>query len=127
MVYQLKFDPKTPSLIVDTYLEGKIILHAKFVLDTGASFLLVPWWIATGLGLKIDPKNLTPTTTASTVENVPLSTIPKVTCLDKTTRNVTCIIKDLPPEAGVDGLLGLSFLRNFNLAINFKKGTLKLE
>lgn len=126
-MYQLRFDPKTPSLIVDTYLEGKIILHAKFVLDTGASFMVIPWWIAAGLGLKIDPKNLTPTTTASTVENVPLSMIPKVTSLDKTVRNVAYIIKDLPPEAGVDGLLGLSFLRNFRLSIDFKKGILKLE
>lgn len=124
---QLKFNPQTQSIILDVYLEGKIILHAKLVLDTGASFVVLPWWITTGLGLIINPKNLTSTTTASTVENVPIATIPKVTVLDKTVRNVLCIVKDLPPEAGVDGLLGLSFLRNFNLLLNFKKGTLRLE
>ena len=124
---QLRFDPQTPSIIVDTYLEGKIILHTKFVLDTGASFVVLPWWIATGLGLKIDPKNLTITTTASSVENVPLTSIPRVTILDKTVNNVPCIVKDLPPEAGVDGLLGLSFLRNFHLSLDFNKGILRLE
>lgn len=124
---QLKFNPQTLSIIVDTYLAGKIILHTKFVLDTGASFVVLPWWIATGLGLKIDPKNLTTTTTASSVENVPLSIIPKVTFLGKTVSNVPCIVKDLPPEAGVDGLLGLSFLRNFRLSLDFKKGILRLE
>ena len=110
-----------------TCLEGKITLHAKFVLDTGASFVVLPWWIATGLNLKIDPKNLTITTTASTVENVPLTSIPKVTLLGKTVHDVPCIVKDLPPEAGVDGLLGLSFLRNFHLSLDFKKGILQLE
>lgn len=124
---QLKFNPQISSIILDTYLEGKIILHAKFVLDTGASFVVLPWWIATGLNLKIDPKKLTATTTASTVENVPLTTIPKITALEKTAHHVPCIVKDLPPEAGVDGLLGLSFLRNFSLSLDFKKGVLWLE
>ncbi|MBI4225732.1 retroviral-like aspartic protease family protein [Candidatus Roizmanbacteria bacterium] len=123
----LKFNPRTSSIILDAYLEGKIALHAKFVLDTGASFVVLPWWIATGLGLKINPKNLTSTTTASSVENVPLTTIPKITVLNKTARNVFCIIKDLPSDAGVDGLLGLSYLRNFNLYLNFKRGNLRIE
>jgi predicted aspartyl protease len=124
---QLKFNPRSSSIILDTYLEGKIILHTKFVLDTGASFVVLPWWIATGLGLKIDPKNLTITTTASSVENVPLTSIPKVTVLGKTVNNVQCIVQDLPPEAGVDGLLGLSYLRNFHLSLDFNKGILRLE
>lgn len=123
----VKFNPQIPAIILDAYLEGKITLHAKFVLDTGASFVVLPWWIATGLGLKIDPKHLTSTTTASSVENVPLTAIPKVTVLGKTAHNVSCIIKDLPPQAGVDGLLGLSYLRNFNLSIDFNKGIFRLE
>lgn len=123
----LKFNPQLSSIILDTYLEGKIKLHVKFVLDTGASYVVLPWWIAGGLGLAIDPKNLVSTTTASSVENVPYTTIPKVTVLDKTVKNVPCIIKDLPQESGVDGLLGLSFLRNFYLSLDFTKGILRLE
>jgi len=123
----LKFNPRASLIILDTYLEGKIRLHVKFVLDTGASFVVLPWWITTGLGLKVDPKHLVSTSTASSVENVPLTVIPKVIVLDKTVDNVLCIIKDLPPEAGVDGLLGLSFLRNFYLSLDFKRGILQLE
>lgn len=123
----LKFNPQLSSIILDTYLEGKIKLHVKFVLDTGASYVVLPWWIAGGLGLAIDPKNLVSTTTASSVENVPYTIIPKVTVLDKTLKNVPCIIKDLPQESGVDGLLGLSFLRNFYLSLDFAKGILQLE
>ena len=32
-----------------------------------------------------------------------------------------------PAKSYVDGLLGLSFLRNFNLHIGFKEGYLELE
>lgn len=123
----LKFNPQVSSIILDTYLQGKIGLHAKFVLDTGASYIVLPWWIATGLGLEINQKNLVSTTTASSVETVPYTNIPKVTVLDKTSHNVPCIIKDLPSESGVDGLLGLSFLRNFKLTLNIQKGILQLE
>jgi len=124
---QFKFEPRSEAIILDTVLEGKITLHARLVLDTGASLIVLPWWIATGLNLQIDPAHLIQTTSASMVETVPLTKIPKVTVLGKTVKNVSCLIKDLPAESGVDGLLGLSFLRNFNLEINFKKGILTLE
>lgn len=123
----LKFNPLINTIILDTYLEGKIRLHVKFVLDTGASYIVIPLWIATGLGLEIDQKNLVSTTTASTVEHVPLAYIPKITVLDKTVKDIPCIIKDLPSESGVDGLLGLSFLKHFKITIDFKKGFLSLD
>ena len=123
----LRIDPHISSIILDTHLEGKIKLRVKFVLDTGSSFVVIPWWIATGLGLEINQKSLVSTMTASTVEHVPFTIIPKVTVLDKTVLNVPCIIKDLPAESGVDGLLGLSFLKHFKLTIDFKKGILSLE
>jgi len=123
----LRFNPQSEGIILDVVLEGKITLHVRMVLDTGASLVVLPWRIATGLGLKIDPKNLVQTTTATTVESAPLSVIPKVTVLGKSVRNVRCLVKDLPPESAVDGLLGLSFLRNFDLFLYFKKGILQLE
>jgi hypothetical protein len=32
-----------------------------------------------------------------------------------------------PPESGVDGLLGLSFLKHFKLTIRFRKGIIDLN
>ena len=37
------------------------------------------------------------------------------------------MIHDLPEISRVDGLLGLSYLRNFDLIIKFKEGILELE
>ena len=123
----LKFNPKAEAIVLDVELEGKIILHTRLVVDTGASLVVIPWRIATALNLKIDPENLIRTTTVSAVESSPLTLISKMTTLGKTAENVLCLVKDLPSEAGVDGLLGLSFLRHFELSLDFKKGILKLE
>lgn len=124
---QLKFDPRSSSVILDVQLEGKIILHARLILDTGASFVVLPWRISQELGLKINSKRVISTTTASKVETVPITTIPEVTTLAKSAFNVSCLVEDLPAEAGVDGLLGLSYLRNFHLSLDFKNGILQLE
>ncbi len=122
-----RFNPLDNSIILEVHLKGRFTQHARLVLDTGASLIVIPWKIATGLGLRIDPNHLIDTTTASTVESSPLCTISHVSVLGKSTQNVECIIRDLPKEAGVDGLLGLSFLKNFKLTIDFKKGFLLLE
>lgn len=47
--------------------------------------------------------------------------------LGEEVKNVEALIKDLPPEAGVAGLLGLSFVKNFQVNIDFKKGVLNLK
>lgn len=124
---EVKIDPQSQTIILETILEGKIILHARLVLDTGASLMVLPRWIAIGLGFRIDPKRLIQTASLSRVESAPFCTIPKVTVMGKTAKNVACLIKDLPPESGVDGLLGLSYLRHFKLFLDFKKGLLKLD
>lgn len=124
---ELKFDPQSAVIVLDVVLQGKIVIHARLVLDTGASLTVLPWRIVAGLGLKIDPNNLIQSTTASSVETSPVVIVPKVTTLGKTIRDVLCLVKDLPPEAGVDGLLGLSFLRHFKLLLDFKKGIFGLS
>jgi len=123
----LSFDPNAAAILLDAEIEAKIILHATVVLDTGASFVVLPWRIITGLGIRINPAKLVSTTTPTTVESAPVVTIPQITILGETVRNVACLVKDLPPKSGVDGLLGLSFLRHFNLNVDFVKGKLTLK
>lgn len=122
----VRFDPRVSSIILDVQLEGEITLHARLVLDTGASFVVLPQRIVKQLGLRMNPKHVMSTTTASMVEKVPITVIPKVTTLAKTAHNVSCLVKDLPPESGVDGLLGLSFLRHFTLTLDFIHGRLSI-
>jgi hypothetical protein len=40
--------------------------------------------------------------------------------------NLEVLGHDLPAESGVDGLLGLNFLRQFKLTIRFRRGIVEL-
>lgn len=124
---QIKFDPSTNNLVIEVHLEGKFAQNAYFVLDTGASFTIIPWRLAQELGLKIDSKKTAKIITASSIETTPQTTVPKISALGKEAKNVPCLVHDLPPQTTVDGLLGLSFLKNFKLTVDFKKGILSLE
>lgn len=124
---QLKFDPAANSIIVSADIKASLPTVAKLVLDTGASYVMLPRKMISAIGIPIDPTKTIQTTTASTVETVPEIIIPEISILGKKVKNVKAIVKDLPPQAPADGLLGLSFLKHFKLTINFKKGLLKLE
>ncbi len=123
---QLKFDPSSPSIIVTADIKAIFPTAAKFILDTGASYVTLPYDLVSRIGIPIDPKNTVRLTSVSTVETTPKIVIPEISVLGKRVKNVEAIIKDLPPETPADGLLGLSFLKNFKLTIDFKKGLLKL-
>ncbi len=97
-------------------------------LDTGATFVMIPWDVAERLGY--DPKGSqkqVSITTASTVEEVPVITIEEFNVLGHSMRNVKVVVHDLPPTSRVDGLFGLNFLNNFNLKLMFKNGYLELS
>lgn len=123
---QLKFDPLSRSIIVSADITASLPTVAKFILDTGASYVTLPWNIVSAMGIAVDTNNTVQLTSASTVETTPKIIIPEMRVLGKKVKNVEAIIKDLPPQTPADGLLGLSFLRHFKLTIDFKKGLLKL-
>lgn len=123
---QLKFDPSSPSIIVTADIKATFPTAAKFILDTGASYVTLPYDLVSRIGIPIDPKNTVRLTSVSTVETTPKIVIPEISVLGKRVKNVEAIIKDLPSETPADGLLGLSFLKNFKLTIDFKKGLLEL-
>jgi len=123
----LHFDPKSNIVIVEVKLWGSLVTTSRMVFDTGASLVVIPWKVAVALDVKVNSKQTIETTTASTVESAPLVTISKVSVLGERITNVEALVKDLPPMAGVDGLLGLSFIRYFNVKIDFKIGRLTLE
>lgn len=124
---QMQFDPASSVVIIDAEVKAAHSTITRLAVDTGSSYVVISWRLINALGIKIDPKRILQITTATTVETVPQVTIPEVKVIGKSVRNVEGIVKDLPPESHVDGLLGLSFLRNFKLTIDFKKGLLSLE
>jgi hypothetical protein len=49
------------------------------------------------------------------------------TAIGQKVANMEVLCHDIPPESGVDGLLGLSFLKHFKLTIRFRKGIIDLN
>lgn len=65
--------------------------------------------------------------TAGGVKRAPLVRIKQLTALNCTGKNLDELCLDLPAEAKVDGLLGLKFLRHFNLHLKFKAGIIEIQ
>lgn len=125
---ELSLNHRAPVIILDVEITGRFTETAKLALDTGSTHLLLPWRIAKALGLQLESSSQRiETITASGSEFAPLVFLPSVKVLGKEARNVSAIVRDLPPKSYVDGLLGLSFLKNFKLTLDFKEGILRLE
>lgn len=125
---QIVFDRDAPVIILDVKLTATDTKTVRMALDTGCTSVLLPWDVAEMIGL--DPaasKERIETVTASGIEYVPVVTIPKISVLGNEAFNIRAIIHDLPPKSYVEGLLGLSFLKNFKLIIDFTEGSLSLE
>lgn len=122
MRYQ--FDSKAGIVLVKIKLYGpKGDAIVNFALDTGATWTLVSWESAVQLGY--DPASVrerTPVTTGSGVEYCPKVILNRVEALGKAVRKLEALCHTLPPTSRVDGLLGLNFLRRFDVRMNFKQG-----
>ena len=121
------FDPRAGIILVTATLYGRVELKVQLVFDTGATYCMLPVAVVKKLGIPISKKRTTQTTTASKVETSPLVDIPVIEVLGQRVENVTALVRDLPPLAGVDGLLGLSFLKHFKVMIDFEEGELSLD
>jgi predicted aspartyl protease len=100
----------------------------RFALDTGATETLVNWDIAVLLGY--DP-SASPSreqiTTGSGVEFAPQIPIDRIEALGMERLRFPVLCHTLPPSAGVDGLLGLDFLRGQRLVLDFRAGTITVD
>ncbi len=66
-------------------------------------------------------------TTGSGLISVPRITIENLMALGKSKSSFSVIAHDLPPTASIDGVLGLDFLRENVLTIDFKQGQIELK
>jgi len=109
-------------------LDGEELRILPVALDTGASFTIIPWDIAISLGY--DPARVTRRRriiTGSGVEYAPVITVRKLTAIGESIANIEVLCHDLPEDSKVDGLLGLNFLRHFDIDISFSKGTVDIR
>ncbi len=118
------FDPRQGLIIVPAELwgpAGSAVL--RLALDTGATSTVinVALLVAVGYDPALAPDRVQ-ITTGSGIEFAPRVALDKIVVLEKEHTGFPVLGHTLPPSAGVDGLLGLDFLRGQNLIIDFRNG-----
>ncbi|MGE0887020.1 MAG: aspartyl protease family protein [Blastocatellales bacterium] len=106
--------------------DGKATL--SLAVDTGATGTLISQTRLIELGYDASTdKELHQITTGSGIEFVPVISLDKIVALDQERFDFPVLCHNLPPSAGVDGLLGLDFFRGKNLNIDFRNGLITLS
>lgn len=96
-----------------------------FALDTGATRSIVTTSRAATLDLELKPAP--PVVTASRTERPEQGVLARFDALGLVRRDFGILVMDLPAATGIDGLLGLDFLRDTRLTIDFRAGVLSLS
>jgi clan AA aspartic protease (TIGR02281 family) len=126
---KISFDPTEPVIVLNVTIEGlKGKKKISAAVDTGATFTIIPWGVADVLGYEpYYHRERTGVITASGIEYAPVITLKSLMCLGMRVEKLKAIVHDLPAASYVDGLLGLNFLRNFKICLDFKDGIFSIE
>lgn len=100
----------------------------RLALDTGASATLLNPLVLAALGYDLrTPLRQTQMTTGSGVSTVAWHVVSQFEALGQSRTDFAVIAHSLPPSAGVDGLLGLDFMRGLELTVDFRNGSVTLQ
>lgn len=126
---KLNINPYSGHIVVDAMLNGRV--KASFILDTGASTMLLSRAVAGKLGIAINSSSriiLCQVADGRRVKGA-LTYLQSVKVGDMEAKDVEAVV--LLEEAGGmglgDGLLGMSFLNRFKFQVDYRKNILLLE
>lgn len=123
------FDPQAEIILVSAAVTGPNGMRLmRLAIDTGAPVTLINSGILNSLGYDLTEFSETiEIMTVSGVATFPLITTDKVVAIGQEYEKFQVIAGDLDPDVEFDGLLGLDFLRNHRLTIDFNRGTIELN
>jgi len=90
------------------------------ILDTGAVYTVIAWDVVKDIGY--DPATSDqrmPIVTANGVIEAPLVTVESMELVELKADKVDVVCHDIPEITGIEGLLGLSFLRHFRILLDY--------
>ncbi|MEA3558200.1 MAG: retropepsin-like aspartic protease, partial [Candidatus Thermoplasmatota archaeon] len=117
------------AIVMDGLVSGPEGEHiVQFLLDTGASMTMVPRKVLEKTGsLGNVIQSSVPIHTASGSISVDIIRVDRIEVLGQTMKKMDIMAYDIFPDARVEGLLGLNFLKNFKTTIDFPGGKLMME
>jgi len=130
---KIKISADKPIVFFIRVKGPKGIREFQALLDTGSTDSLIPLQDARDLGYDAYYDDFSKTgegtkaiTTLGVYETDEI-TLEEVAVGDLVAKDVKALAFDLPKRAGIEAVLGISFLRNFNTCINFEQGYLTIE
>jgi predicted aspartyl protease len=100
----------------------------SLLIDSGSTYTIVSWEVL--LSLKLDPaasRVRRPITTASGALVLPEIAVEEFHALGQRLERFPILVHTIPLGGQVDGVLGMSFLRRFDLELNFKQALVRLD
>lgn len=102
------------TMLVEAVIDGKVL--TRLLVDTGAEFTVLSTAAARRLRLDVSQAAVIPLRSASGVFFAAMLKVPLIAVGEATATDVDVIVYDATP--GLDGLLGMSFLDNFQVTIS---------
>ncbi len=126
---KFSFDPSKHLILVWANLHGpEGMLPIRMAIDTGATRTCLTHRVLKLLDYDIDAAvGQMEIGTGNGTIRVPSMPIQALRCLGRTTTDFTINWLVLPEKSGIDGLLGLDFLRGRKFQIDFEEGTVELD
>lgn len=124
-----RFNAESGLIVVRAELFGPSgSLVARLALDTGATGTMINVAILAAIGYdpSLQPERVQ-VTTGSGVEFVPRIPVSQLDALGQSRLDFAVLAHTLPPSAGIDGLLGLDFMRGLVLNVDFDAGQIDLS
>jgi clan AA aspartic protease (TIGR02281 family) len=124
----MKVELEIPIVVRRVKIDGPSgVREIDMVLDTGAAYTIIAWDVSKDIGY--DPavsERRMPIVTANGIIEAPLITVRSIQIADLQAESVDVICHDIPEITGIEGLLGLSFLRRFKTLIDYTTGVLEI-
>jgi clan AA aspartic protease (TIGR02281 family) len=102
-------------MLVDVVLDN--FLQSQLLVDTGATFTVISKTLARRLALNLDNAAVIPLQSVSGVFLAPLTKVKSITVGEAIAHDVEVVVHDIAQDS-TGGLLGMSFLDNFQVTIN---------
>ena len=115
-------------LVIGRFYGPNAVKNRVMALDTGSSLTVLTYRAIREL--RMDPEHpleYRRTFAWGDSHQAPILTVPRVRVFGQEVRNLEVACGDLPPELNIDGVLGLNFLRHFDLRINFREEYVELR
>ena len=125
------FEIKYRKIPVKVSIKGKIgIVECNFILDTGASHTIINEEFIKTIGYSrkdIESTEFLRGFGKKNVNEIPFLLVKSFLCLGLVRRNFNLGFCEFSSSIFYDGILGVDFLLNHKLCIDFKKGTIELD